>query len=1273
MIVAKAMYVTFLLLICALALLQQCGGNHSYHVVIDKELPCTVDVCLTLNEYAENADGYFTSDTTLRFLPGNHTLDVGGFVEVRNVHNLSLIGEDSDRSGFIGLPEPVSRIICSGSNQSSSGFAFINASILFIERLLFSNCGALTIKFEPEVEEQLHSIFEIGGGMRVALFFFDVESVKIENTTVQKSFGYGLLGLNAFQVSIRGSAFVENNILTYTAPECMSCTSADGHCIGGNALFVFQDYANGECTDTTHTLKIMGTTYFIYGVDVCEKYPRRVHSGGGLGVLFGQSSYGVEVDIRNTYMSGNTGTEGGNLYLEFMDFVKNSSVIIESCSLEYGNAIFSLLNRTSYIAGGGLGLRHGILHGKGYRPMCQHTRSLNRFIMLDCNIVHNEAIYAAGGFFVTGISNYPNIFSIQIIISTSIFSENIAIDGSTVFLAEVKLSPYVSPLLNQIVFQNIKFSSNRLDKDFLSFISNNTINTLLGVVWVVSSPHVQFDNCTFDDNEVPGLAASDSNIIFIRENNFKSNYGLRGGGMGLSQSTMYLLPHTHINFVSNFALQRGGGIYVDNSPLNLNYCFFQIYDPTELNETELDIAVTLQNNTAVESGTSLYGGTIDHCVASTHSYFSDKSSTEIANYIFQFNDSGNSVVSSDPFLLCFCMGNDKDYDCSIPILEVRVYRGELFSISVVAVGQRNGTAPAVINAAILFPNDKEAYLGKSQDTRRISRSCTLLHYSVFSNSDTEDVQLSTEGSGKLYGYMITLKVILLPCPPGFSYTTASPGCDCNSFLTKHRIQSCDISSQTVQKEEHMWIGFQGLKIHPHCSPDYCKAEEMNITLDDPDIQCAFNHSGILCGACMPNLSLALGGSQCLKCSNSYIAFTALFILFGILLVIILLLLDLTTSVGTINGLIFYVNILVMNRGVFFPATPNSPYAKLLSIFIAWMNLDFGIEVCFVNGMDSYIKTWLQFVFPAYIWALVGLIIIGSRYSVTLSNHLATNAVPVLATLFLLSYTKILRTIVAALSFTFINLPDETTEAVWLRDGNIPYFKGKHIALAVFGILAFLLIAVPYTFLLLFGQLLQAVSNRRLFRWVNKVMPFFDAYHAPYKNKHRYWTGLLLFIRTAVLVAISINFAADPGINLLCIGCSAVFILSHSLSVGGVYKKWYLTMLESSFFINLITLVPFMFYFQQAVGKQRGVVQISTIVAFATFIGIVALHLIWRTRLWVLVKPRLERLATAWHARNRSEENAELQSLDDYQQSFPSTTYVDFRESLIESQYDNTQL
>ena len=63
---------------------------------------------------------------------------------------------------------------------------------------------------------------------------------------------------------------------------------------------------------------------------------------------------------------------------------------------------------------------------------------------------------------------------------------------------------------------------------------------------------------------------------------------------------------------------------------------------------------------------------------------------------------------------------------------------------------------------------------------------------------------------------------------------------------------------------------------------------------------------------------------------------------------------LTTAVGTINGLIFYTNIVVASPSTFFPYV----FQKLIFsfVFISWLNLDLGIEICFFDGMDVYIYT-----------------------------------------------------------------------------------------------------------------------------------------------------------------------------------------------------------------------------------------------------------------------------------------------------------------------------
>ena len=172
-------------------------------------------------------------------------------------------------------------------------------------------------------------------------------------------------------------------------------------------------------------------------------------------------------------------------------------------------------------------------------------------------------------------------------------------------------------------------------------------------------------------------------------------------------------------------------------------------------------------------------------------------------------------------------------------------------------------------------------------------------------------------------------------------------------------------------------------------------------------------------------------------------------------------------------LIFYANIIRASHSIFFEPETGSSF---LGIFIAWLNLDFGIETCFYNGLDAYAKTWLQFVFPLYIWLMVITIIVVSHYSTTVSRLTPNNAHQVLATLFLLSYTKILQTVIMAFSFTVLVYPDGFVKRVWLYDGNVEFLAGKHIPLFTVTLLVFILLSVPYTLSLVNIQWLQRFSH-----------------------------------------------------------------------------------------------------------------------------------------------------------------------------------------------------
>ena len=189
------------------------------------------------------------------------------------------------------------------------------------------------------------------------------------------------------------------------------------------------------------------------------------------------------------------------------------------------------------------------------------------------------------------------------------------------------------------------------------------------------------------------------------------------------------------------------------------------------------------------------------------------------------------------------------------------------------------------------------------------------------------------------------------------------------------------------------------------------------------------------------------------------------------------------------------------------------------------------------------------------WFLIVVIILLSRHSHTVSRTLGSNPVAVLSTLILLSYAKLLRTIITSLSYTTLEYPNNTSQYVWLYDGQILYFQTtRHVILGVFAIVVLLFLFMPYTILMLTSHKLYAYSNKKLFSWLNRIMPFLDTYHAPYKQEYRYWTGLLLLIRCALFLTFALNSLGSSSVNLIATTSVSAGIMVIAWIRGRIYLQ-----------------------------------------------------------------------------------------------------------------------
>ena len=371
----------------------------------------------------------------------------------------------------------------------------------------------------------------------------------------------------------------------------------------------------------------------------------------------------------------------------------------------------------------------------------------------------------------------------------------------------------------------------------------------------------------------------------------------------------------------------------------------------------------------------MYGEMLHNCLAAQYT----QRSRTIISGAFVFTQ--NKVTYKQPGFskittrACLCM--DGKPDC-FTIFETKShYPGETFNISVVVVGEELGTVNGTVYAHFLplQHSETQATLGSLQHLQRVGHdSCNVLKYSVFSARDLEvlvftaqDVIVSeylnpasaisiannynytTQQGSVVIGdddfllLSVYLNITLLPCPLGFMLSSQPAECVCHTTLQNHNI-SCTIDTQRVHRSSTVWVNASfngnysdGAIVHKYCPFGYCNPAELDVDLRYPDTQCAFNHSGTLCGACQSGLSLALGTSQCLSCSNSHLSLLILFAVLGLTLVCVIKVLNLTVSEGAINGLIFYANIIGANQTIFFPPGETN----LLTIFIAWLNLDFG--------------------------------------------------------------------------------------------------------------------------------------------------------------------------------------------------------------------------------------------------------------------------------------------------------------------------------------------
>ena len=533
---------------------------------------------------------------------------------------------------------------------------------------------------------------------------------------------------------------------------------------------------------------------------------------------------------------------------------------------------------------------NSVINGGGMYVFLDTYSSVN-MAMNNCAFYDNTGDITSA-MFVQSIND--NLFLIR---KQVVFMTNIKVDGS-----QTRNKLLYSQLQSAIAIQNVP----------LAIITSLSVTNCFGT----------------------GLLVFTSTVIFQKENNFLNNTGFNGGGMAMYGTSRIFLDTGVIHFIANHALNNGGGLFIRQpatSPTQ-NDCFFQL-DNEKAPETA---KIIMSKNTAQVAGSALYGGQ-NTCI-STHQF------TSVFNYTV--DQPGQSVVSSDPLNVCLCTEMN-EVNCNMSKHFTSTIPGRQYSIPVCTVGNMDGLTPGII--AVNISNTNNITLENT------AAECKTLSYTLTTMDAKKTditVNLSLHSSELFVPQSINIvaTIEIQQCPPGFDLMSSGI-CECSNQLQSISGITCDILSETISRETDVWIGYSNncTLASKTCPLDFCKQEAVTFNMDDSDKQCAMNRSGVLCGGCAEGLSLLLGSNKCGECSNAYLTLLLPFGLAGIALVAILIALNLTVSVGAINGLIFYANIVKIQESFFFP---NGP-VPVFSQFISWINLDLGIKDESIDSTHRY--------------------------------------------------------------------------------------------------------------------------------------------------------------------------------------------------------------------------------------------------------------------------------------------------------------------------------
>ena len=802
-----------------------------------------------------------------------------------------------------------------------------------------------------------------------------------------------------------------------------------------------------------------------------------------------------------------------------------------------------------------------------------------------------------------------------------------------------------------------------------------------------------------EENEIKsnyegGLKLNRSVVQLRGRNRIQNCSTSYGGGIGMVGDSQLLMEENAIlEIVENRAFIRGGGFFIQDLCI-LKYkfsdtcpCFFQLVDRngTMLERSSvhsLNRSVVLSENTVWKMGTArmIFNSNIDRCVFRTNFTYNgngNKSGSEVNIEVFQelFNLRTDhaykaSEISSIPRKICMCGESGQIVTCDLENHPpMKYYPGQRLKVNIAILGDMDihlGNVLYVDLGESTYFNRSNVYVllylvsthvleSKCNEIilpplPMIKNSASYKYYLQLRVPLLRDTFVQETDTTYLTDFIRTSQHNKSICPDGFEFNSEQNECQCHQRLREHGFKCLfnELAFEQVRRNERSthWIGKKKNSESTiiwslECS-SFCN-HVTQIPIDSYDVQCRHNRTGILCGQCPEGYSTELWSNRCEVCTNWSLLYVLVILITGPLLIIIIGALNLTVTVGSIHGIMYYVTITAINIDTFETATPSR------------------IPLCIYNGMTEFGRTLFTYFVPLYLLLLVGIACTLPKCRCInmhkINRKIGPRITPVLATVITISYLLIVFNVIKSLQFTTVFGTDGSTTVVWLFEGSLTYFQSpQHIILGCIAIIMFLLFILPAALTATFGDLLRRFIKQPWY------INFLDTFHGAFRFRLGFWFGIQLLVLTLIMI---LKVTLTPENVHLAILCMSTAILIFQIIVKpyrGIRIKECVTVtikekyfsdrvqqsiasfLDASFHFNILLF----FTDRNWNSTRRSFVIFSQIVAYTEFVIIVIYHLLEYTPLGPFLIKHTERWYNKWKEgslktlkRNRQQSNCQI--------------------------------